>query len=494
MRDFGYFQTLTQEVGKATEIRYPVVIVDGMPHAHLREMVLFKTGEYGYIFSLHKDSVEVLLLTREAVLCGVEVVRTNSFVSIPVDPTLLGLTVDPLGEYIAGDHQPQTSTTVSLDMPQRPLYERTLIKKPLYSGVSIVDLLIPLGKGQRELVVGDRKTGKTSFALSLAREQAREGSVIIYAAIGKTQSEIQKIEQYFVAENITDYLIVASSSLDSPSLIFLTPYTAMSIGEYFSSLGRDVVVVLDDLSTHAKYYREISLVSRRFPGRDSYPADIFYAHSQLLERSGSFLHPAQGEVALSCIPIVELIEGDLSGYISTNIMSMTDGHIFFDTNVFYNGRRPAVNVSLSVTRVGSQTRGPLSQEIHQKLTAFMIEYEKVQALAHFGADLTSGTQALIKKGEILNLFFGQNYHMSVPYLIQLLFFGLIWSETILDYTNADILSLREGMLIAYDQNLFDGDILAMDQINTFDEFLLQISTKSAILISVCRRVLPSKVN
>lgn len=494
MKDFSYFQNLTNEIGVTSEVHFPVMIVTGLERAHLREMVLFKSGEYGYVFSLHRDTVEILILSREAVLSGTEVVRTNSFVSIPVDETLLGMVIDPLGNPISNSHPLQVSTTVSLDMPQRPLYERTIIKKPLYTGVSIVDLLIPLGKGQRELVVGDRKTGKTSFALTLAREQAREGAVIIYAAIGKTQSDISRLQHFFESEKIDDFLIISSTSLDSPSLIFLTPYTAMSIAEYFSSLGREVVIILDDLSNHAKYYREISLISRRFPGRDSYPADIFYAHSQLLERAGSFMHPAQGEVSISCIPIVELVEGDLTGYISTNIMSMTDGHIFFDTNVFYNGRRPAVNVSLSVTRVGAQTRGPLAQEIHQRLTAFMIDYEKVQTLAHFGADLNSGTQSMIKKGEMLNLFFGQNYKTTVPYLVQILFFGLIWNDIISEYSSEEVVSLRGGMLEVYDQRRFATDITAMDQITSFDEFLLQISTKSDILISLCRMAARSKTS
>ncbi len=217
--------------------------------------------------------------------------------------------------------------------------------------------------------------------MTTIKKQVYEGVVAIYAAIAKKKSDIKKLQEFFVQEKImSNMIIVATSSYDSPSLIYQTPYAAMSIAEYFKDNGINTLLILDDLSTHAKFYRELSLLARRFPGRDSYPGDIFYTHSRLLERAGNFKSKKYGEVSITCLPVVEIVEGDFTGYISTNLMGITDGHIYLDTNIYFQGQRPAVNIPLSVTRVGRQTLDKLSREVNKELTSLLVEYNKLQTI------------------------------------------------------------------------------------------------------------------
>ena len=245
--------------------------------------------------------------------------------------------------------------------------------RPMFTGMTLVDLMIPLGRGQRELVLGDRKTGKTQFLLQAALAQASVGTVCVYACIGKKKAEILRVKEFFAKEGILDKtVIVASSSQDSTGEIFTCPYTAMAVAEFFRDRGQDTLVLLDDMTTHAKFYREMSLLLRKFPGRDSYPGDIFHIHSKLLERSGNFVIKKDGnemDVAITCLPAAETIQGDLTGYIQTNLMSMTDGHIYFDNELFFKGRRPAINPFISVTRVGYQTQTSLRKEMWAALVS-----------------------------------------------------------------------------------------------------------------------------
>jgi F-type H+-transporting ATPase subunit alpha len=291
--------------------------------------------------------------------------------------------------------------------------------------------LIPLGRGQRELVIGDRKTGKTSFLLSTIKKQAEEGIIAIYAAIAKKKSDIKKLQEFFVEQKIANHVVlVATSSYDSPSLIYQTPYAAMAIAEYFKKQGQHTLLILDDLSTHAKFYRELSLLARRFPGRDSYPGDIFFVHSKLLERAGNFKHPTKGEVAISCLPVVEIVEGDLTSYVSTNVMGITDGHIYFDSNMYYKGMRPAVNIPLSVTRVGRQTLSKLYREINKELTTFLSSYDKLQNLSHFGQELTDDVKKSLARGDMIYSFFNQPYQLTVPAAVQVVIISMIQHDMI----------------------------------------------------------------
>jgi F-type H+/Na+-transporting ATPase subunit alpha len=256
--------------------------------------------------------------------------------------------------------------------------------------------------------------------------QARQGTLCIYAGIGKKKLEIKRVEEFFQKEGILqNTIIVASSSHDPVGVIYITPYTAMALAEYFKDQGRDVLVIMDDLTSHAKFYREISLLGKRFPGRNSYPGDIFYTHARLLERAGNF-KTKTGENSITCLPVVETTQGDLSGYIQTNLMSMTDGHIYFDMDLFIKGRRPAINTFLSVTRVGRQTQTDLDRSISRELTSFLTLYDKMQNFVHFGAEMTTSVKETIKQGEHVLDFFTVTSEQAIPHDLQMILFGVLW--------------------------------------------------------------------
>jgi F-type H+-transporting ATPase subunit alpha len=300
---------------------------------------------------------------------------------------------------------------------------RKPIELQLETGVGLVDMVIPLGKGQRELVIGDRKTGKSEFLLQTIVSQALRGSVCIYAMIGQKQLDILKLEDYFTSKGIRNSTIIVASSSSEPSgLIFLTPYTAMSVAEYFRDQGMDVLLILDDMTTHARTYREISLLARRFPGRSSYPGDIFNIHAKLIERAGNFT-----KGSITCFPVAESILGDLSGYVQTNLMSMTDGHIFFDIELYNQGKRPAVNPFLSVTRVGHQTQDSLHRDLSQVISNFLVMYEKMKQFMHFGAEVGESSRTTLALGARLDAFLNQGTDTVLSVELNTFMIGLIWA-------------------------------------------------------------------
>ena len=359
------------EYGEVVEVNHPIVSVIGVPSVRLNEIVIFETGDTGQVISLHHDYASVLLFSQSKPKTRTKLSRTDSFISIPVGNELLGHIINPFGQPLSASISiPQIQTRRDIDVPPQGIANRMKITKPLETGTALVDIMVPIGKGQRELVLGDRKTGKSTFVLNTIRNQMNQGAIAIYAAIGKKSSDIKQLQAFMAADERKDkMMIVATTAYDSPGLIHLTPFAAMTLAEYFRDQGKDVILILDDMLTHARFYRELSLLAQTFPGRDSYPADIFYVHARLLERAGTFKHPEYGETSITCLPIVETQEGDLSGYIVSNLMSITDGHLFFDSNVFAEGRRPAVNIPLSVTRVGKQTQDKISKDINRELSS-----------------------------------------------------------------------------------------------------------------------------
>jgi F-type H+/Na+-transporting ATPase subunit alpha len=424
---FNKLLAKTKEYGVVYQVNHPIVFIQGLPTVRIREVILFESGQKGEVFTINRGKIEARIFSHEPVLVGTRVARTGQLLSVPVGKELLGQIINPLGEPF-DETMPFTVPKESRLLEIKPIgiSGRKKITTRMATGISLVDLLIPLGRGQRELIIGDRKTGKTSLLMTTIKKQVYEGIVAIYVAIGKKKSDIKKMKQFFVDEKlINQMVIVATSSYDSPSLIYLTPYTAMTIAEYFRDQGIHTLLILDDLSTHAKFYRELSLLARRFPGRDSYPGDIFYAHSKLLERAGNFKHPTVGEVSITCLPVVEIVEGDLTGYVSTNLMGITDGHIYLDSNIYYQGMRPAINIPLSVTRVGRQTLNKLAREANKTLTAFLAHYDKLQNLSHFGQELTDEVKKDLRTGDIIYKFFTQSYHQTVPTVVQLIILSMI---------------------------------------------------------------------
>jgi len=449
--DTEYNQLLkkTGEYGVVYQVSHPIVFIEGLPMVRAHEVIVFENGQKGEIFTIDRGKVEARVFSHEPIKVGTKVTRSDKTLSIAVGKELLGQAINPLGEPL----DPSSKFTPpkeyrELDTNPVGISGRKKITVQLTTGISLVDLLLPLGRGQRELIIGDRKTGKTSFLMTTIKKQAYEGIICIYAAIAKKKSDIKKMQEFFVQEKIMDkIIIVATSSYDSPTLIYQTPYTAMAIAEYFRDQGINTLLILDDLSTHAKFYRELSLLARRFPGRDSYPGDIFFVHSKLLERAGNFKHPKTGEVSITCLPVIEIVEGDFTGYISTNVMGITDGHIYLDSNIYYQGMRPAVNIPLSVTRVGRQTLNKLSRDINRNLTAFLSSYDKLQNLSHFGQELTDDVKKSLRLGQLIYNFFNQPYQMIVPKIVQMIILSMILQNII---ENKEILkTIQTGLIAAF---------------------------------------------
>lgn len=476
------------EYGIVEEIQYPIVLIAGLPGVQLHEILEFETGEMGEAFVLERDFVQALVFSSKPVKVGTQVTRTGRFFSMNVGDELLGQMIDPLGVPISKSNNfKKPSEEREINTPAPGLSARSRIKSPFLTGVSIIDLMVPLGCGQKELIIGDRKTGKTSFLLAALKNQMKQGSIVVYAAIARKQSDVKKIQDFFEEEKRDNFVIVATSPHDSPSLIYMTPYSAMTIAEYFKEKGRNVVIVFDDLSTHAKFYREVSLLARRFPGRDSYPGDIFHAHAKLLERAGNFKHPTEKgkDVSITALPIVEIVEGDLTGYIATNLMGITDGHIFFDSNMYYQGMRPAVNTSLSVTRVGRQANSNLVRAVNHELTSFLALYEKMQEFSHFGAELTDNVKQILKTGDTIYDFFEQNYNVVMPPEVQMTLLSMLWLK-FFEGKNIPIPSIKSSLIVVFDsgtkKELFDDFMKAA----TFNELLGKVDKKREELLAICK--------
>lgn len=430
MKDFKTYFKETAEIGYVQSITSSLFYVDGLPNARINELVMCENGTLGIVKALLPELVEVMMFEGESLTHNVKVVRTNEFFQVPASDKFLGRILDPFG--ITQDHlgkiDARTFIYRQVDSPAPQFSARVRITQPFHTGVMVVDILTPLGMGQRELILGDPTVGKSTIALQALVTQARLGTICIYALIGKRKSDIKRVENFLTSMNVLNKsIVIASSSSDPAPMIYLTPYSALSVAEYFRDLGRDVLLILDDLSTHAKFYREISLLSRRPPGRQSYPGDIFHVQAKITERAGN-IRIKRGKVAsITLLPIAETQEGDLSGYIQTNLMAMTDGHIFLDVAEGKKARHPAVSYTLSVSRVGNQTRTDLEREISRYLHQMLAAARRAEELGRFGVELTPETMQIIRNSAKLDSLFNQESNVIFSKDLQLIYVGLFLS-------------------------------------------------------------------
>lgn len=431
MNTYEQYLKQTSEYGTVSEARYPLVVVDGLPGAVINEVVIFEDGQLGYIMALKRSEVQIALLSRHPTPPGTKLTRTNQRMHIPIGPGQLGDIIDPLGVSILSDKKPKEKMELRpIDIQPPHIRRRAPIKKQLFTGASIVDLLVPLAAGQREAIIGDQKTGKTSFLLAAAKAHAETGGIVVYAAIGRPLSEIRRIADFLretaKSENI---VLLASGAEDVPSLIAIAPYSAMTIAEYWRDQGHDVLLILQDMSTHARYYRELALLAERFPGRESYPGDIFHAHARLLERAGSFRGESSDKTtSITCLVVGETVRSDVSGYIISNLISITDGHLMFDPVRFSEGQLPAVDIAGSVTRVGRKVQPPLAKELYLDLIALLSRYEQAQQFTKFGTELNKKLLQTLTVGARLLEFLSQPSFLTVPLPVQLVMVGVIWNE------------------------------------------------------------------
>lgn len=478
------------EYGTVVAVNHSIVTVTGLPTIKPGEVVTFEDGSMGQVFSFEVEETLVLAFSNTPLTVGCRVERTKQPISFYIPDRILGKVISPLGEVLFGPDGQKRSTQLLIDKAPPPLTQRAQITETLRTGTTVVDLLLPLAKGQREMIAGDKKTGKTDFSLRLLRNQALEGNIVIYAAIAKKKDDIVKLYNYFDKYQILDKLVlVASFSSDSPSLINLTPFSAMSIAEYFRDQGQDTVMILDDLLSHAQVYRELSLLSKRFPGRDSYPGDIFYLHARLLERAGTFVHPQdpQKTVSITCLPMAETMENDLTSYIVSNLISITDGHLLFDYDLFQQGQRPAVHHSLSVTRVGKQTQSSLERNITKELTSFFTVYEKTLNMTHFSAELTDSSRRTLRIGNQLKSLFVETNDLIIPKTVQKIMVALIWHGWLSNVQSKSLQIYRDNIASKYYQDeKTRSDLDELIQVKEFVQLLETTKGKQQWLINLCQ--------
>jgi F-type H+/Na+-transporting ATPase subunit alpha len=395
-------KAITESSGFVVQAGDGVVSIHGLSRAIYGELLDFASGASGIALNLEEDGVGCVLLSGESgVKDGEEVKGTGRVVSVPSGDSLIGRVLNPLGKPIDGKGPVQAEEWLPVEAPAAPVIERGSVETPMQTGILSVDSMIPIGRGQRELIIGDRQTGKTALAVDAIANQKGKGMYCVYCAIGQKSSSVAAIIKNLEKAGAMDYtFVVLASASDSAALQYLAPYSAVAMAEHFMHKGKDVLVVYDDLSKHAVAYRTISLLLRRPPGREAFPGDVFYLHSRLLERAAK-LSESRGGGSITALPIVETQAGDISSYIPTNVISITDGQIFLDTELFNSGFRPAIDVGLSVSRVGGSAQFKAIRKIAGRLRLDLAQYREMAAFAQFGSDLDKATQTKLAQGERL---------------------------------------------------------------------------------------------
>jgi len=390
------------EVGSVISLGDGIARVHGIERAMAGEMLEFTHGVFGIALNLEEQSVGAVLLgDYKAIKEGDVVKRTGRIISVPVGEEMLGRVVNALGQPIDGKGPIQTKQFLPIERLAPGVVDRQSVKEPMQTGLKAIDGMVPIGRGQRELIIGDRQTGKTAVGIDAIINQRGKDVICIYNAIGQKQSTVAQVVRTLEENDAMSYsIVVAATASDPAPMLYIAPYSACTIGEYFRDSSRHALVVYDDLSKHAQAYREISLLLRRPPGREAYPGDVFYLHSRLLERAAK-LNTSQGGGSLTALPIIETQAGDLSAYIPTNVISITDGQIFLESDLFHQGVRPAINVGNSVSRVGGSAQIKAMRQVAGTLRLDLAQYRELAAFAQFGSDLDKSTQAQLNRGRRL---------------------------------------------------------------------------------------------
>jgi F-type H+-transporting ATPase subunit alpha len=403
------------EVGTVISIGDGIARIHGVERAMAGEMLEFPKGVFGIALNLEEDSVGAVLLgDYTEIKEGDAVKRTGRIISVPVGEEMLGRVVNALGQPIDGKGPIASKQFLPIERLAPGVVDRQPVKEPLQTGLKAIDGMVPIGRGQRELIIGDRQTGKTAVAVDAIINQRGKDVICIYNAVGQKQSTVAQVVRTLEEYDAMSYTIVVAATASDPApMLYISPYSACAIGEYFRDSGRHALVVYDDLSKHAQAYREISLLLRRPPGREAYPGDVFYLHSRLLERAAK-LNAAQGGGSLTALPIIETQAGDLSAYIPTNVISITDGQIFLESDLFHQGVRPAINVGNSVSRVGGSAQVKAMRQVAGSLRLDLAQYRELAAFAQFGSDLDKATLNQLNRGRRLVEVLKQPQYQPLP--------------------------------------------------------------------------------
>lgn len=476
------------EVGYVLSIQDYLVFIDGLPTIRVNDLVQSEQGVRGVVAALYPDKVEAWILDEGLIFPGQLFKRTDKNLNITVGDFLLGRAINPIGVPIDGKGpiSKTRGTPKELDQSAPPMQQRQFITDQFVTGITLIDTLIPLGKGQRQLILGDAHSGKTPFLVDLIVNEVKEGTTCIYTAIGKPITQVRNmIDTLQEVGALKNTVVVAALSTDAPPLIFYTPYSGMSIAEFFQKQGKDVLIVLDDLGTHAKVYRELSLLGGRAPGRESYPGDIFYTHAKLLERAGKF-NKTNGGGSITALPVIELELSDFTTFIPTNLMAMTDGHLLFKADLYGQGYRPAVDISLSVSRVGRQTQNRLQNLLSQALRQILAQGQQLETLSRFSAELPPQTQAVLRQKEIIDEIIKQDPLIFIPIEAQIMMLGLTFTSFFRDKNSLFVqrkkqkildFLLKEPKIKTYAKSLME--------LKSLDQLIAKLEDLSPTLVQIC---------
>ena len=446
------------ETGTIILIGDGIARADGLENVMANELVSFANGEYGMAMNLEENSVSIVMLgSDKGVREGDTVKRTGKVVSVPVGEALLGRVVNALGQPIDGKGPIEATETRPIESPAPGIIERQPVNVPLQTGIKAIDSMIPIGRGQRELIIGDRQTGKTTLAVDTIINQRGKDVICIYVAIGQKNSTVATLVEDLTKAGAMDYtIVVASTASELAPLQYIAPYSGCAMGEYFMNKGKDVLVVYDDLSKHAVAYRALSLLIRRPPGREAYPGDVFYLHSRLLERAAR-LNDDNGGGSLTALPIIETQAGDVSAYIPTNVISITDGQIFLETELFHSGIMPAVNPGISVSRVGGNAQIKAMKKVSGTLKLAYSQYRELQSFAQFGSDLDEDTKRRLAQGERIVEVLKQNRTAPIAVENQVAIIYAVTNNMLDDVKVEDIMDFESELYAHLDAN---PDVLA----------------------------------
>lgn len=442
------FDSRDKEVGKVIYVGDGIVTVYGIDNAMYGEIVVFENGVKGMVQDIRRTEIGCILFGRDTgIKEGTKVSRTGKRAGIPVGDAFIGRIVDALGAPIDGKGSIESTDYRPIENPAPSIVDRKSVNQPLQTGILSIDAMFPIGRGQRELIIGDRQTGKTSIAIDTILNQKGKDVICVYVAIGQKASTIAKVVNNLNKYDAMDYtIVVASTASDSAPLQYIAPYSGTAIAEYFMHKGKDVLIVYDDLSKHAVAYRTLSLLLGRSPGREAYPGDVFYLHSRLLERS-SKLKDELGGGSITALPIIETQAGDVSAYIPTNVISITDGQIYLETEMFNSGFRPAINAGLSVSRVGGSAQIKAIKKIAAPIRTELAQYRELASFSQFGSELDADTKEKLAQGERIREMLKQPQYKPMPVEYQVI---IIYAVTKKYVINIDV-----DRILDFEQGLFD---------------------------------------
>ena len=454
--DIGTFELDAghQQVGTVITVGDGIAFIDGLHDVEYGEIVLFDCGIKGMVQDIRADGINGIIIFGDdtEIHEGSRVVRTRRTAGIPIGNKILGRIIDPLGKPVDGGENIGAKEYFPIERPAPSIMERKSVCRSLETGILAIDSMFPIGRGQRELIIGDRQTGKTSIATDTIINQKGKGVICVYVSIGQKASSIAKVVSTLKKHDAMDYTVVISSpASDAASLQYIAPYAGCAVAEYFMYRGRDVLIVYDDLSKHAVAYRTLSLLLERSPGREAYPGDVFYLHSRLLERSAQ-LSDSMGGGSMSALPIVETQAGDVSAYIPTNIISITDGQIFLESELFFAGQRPAINVGLSVSRVGGAAQTNIMKKSVNTIRLDLAQYREMQAFTQFGGDLDAGTARQLKYGAGLMQLLRQSNNAPMPLHTQVITLLCAQAKLFVDIPVKEIKTVQRELISYMEQH------------------------------------------